>query len=184
MVKPTVQVEADEDAVGRALCAIIERESAAAIAARGAFAFGISGGSMLKMLSNLAGESSVDWARSTMAFVSHRCVPLDSDGATYHKARPKFLDAWAARGLSVLLPSGSADSEREAAAYEAALAAAVPRDPRSGLPAFDLLLIGVGLDGPARAAAPAPAPAQASSCSAGSPWPCAPHARAPLAPRR
>ena len=26
--------------------------------------------------------------RCTMGFVSHRCVPLDSDGATYHKARP------------------------------------------------------------------------------------------------
>ena len=38
--------------------------------------------------SNLGGESVVASDKCTMAFVSHRCVPLDDDGATYHKVRP------------------------------------------------------------------------------------------------
>ncbi|KAJ1479238.1 glucosamine-6-phosphate isomerases/6-phosphogluconolactonase-domain-containing protein [Baffinella frigidus] len=145
MSAPTVRVEEDEESVGRALCAILEAECASALASRGSFSFAISGGSMLKMLSNLGGESVVASDKCTMAFVSHRCVPLDDDGATYHKARPKFLDAWMQQGLKVVVPSGSDDAEKEAAGYEAALLA-LPQD-ANGRPAFDLLLIGIGLDG-------------------------------------
>ena len=47
---PKVRVEKDEESVGRALCAILEQECAAALASRGSFSFAISGGSMLKML--------------------------------------------------------------------------------------------------------------------------------------
>ena len=105
---------------------------------------------MLKMLSHLEGKSSVDWSRCTMGFVSHRCVALDDDAATYHKARPLFLDSWMNQGLKVVTVSGTADAEREAKAYEAALravpAAILPFND-FGLPVFDLLLIGVGTDG-------------------------------------
>ena len=56
---------------------------------------------MLKMLSHLSGTSTIDWSKSVMGFVSHRCVPLDDDGATYHKALPVFLQSWKDQGLKV-----------------------------------------------------------------------------------
>ena len=60
---------------------------------------------MLKMLSNLAVnpamESLVPWDSCTMAFVSHRAVPLDDEGATFHKAKPLFLQSWIDAGLKV-----------------------------------------------------------------------------------
>ena len=90
-----------------------------AVAARGAFSFAISGGSMLKMLSNLrADDRRVDWSKCTMGFVSHRCLPLDADGATTAKAKPAFLDAWTDAGLTVLNRGGTTDAEAEASAYD------------------------------------------------------------------
>ena len=153
-----VRVETDEAAVGIALCDIVEAAYAEYAASPRAeerrFTFLISGGSMLKMLTHLKEGSSVDWSRCTMGFVSHRCVPLDSDGSTYHKAGPLFLDAWVAQGLRVLAPTGSADAEREAELYEAALRDAAPQAvTRSDgaapkpLPCLDLVLVGMGLDG-------------------------------------
>jgi len=143
---PTVQVEADPEAVSQALCKILEGEASQSIRATGRFTFAISGGSMLSFLKQLDGATTVDWSKCTMGFVSHRCVPLDSDGATYHKARPAFLDSWVAQGLTVLCPTGTTDADKEAEAYEASLRASVASDVR-GLPSFDLCLIGVGLDG-------------------------------------
>lgn len=145
-LQPTVRIEADEEAVGRALCSIVCSEYDKAVAESGKFSFAISGGSMLKMLAYLADEDRVDWSKCTMAFVSHRCVPLDADGATYAKARPKFLDGWMARGLRVIAPTGSTDADAEADAYEAALRDGVASS-GDGYPRFDLVLIGVGLDG-------------------------------------
>lgn len=141
-----VQVEQDEASVGRALCDILKLEAAIGVAAKDKFTFAISGGSMLGMLSHLADDDSIDWSKCVMGFVSHRCVPNDDDGATFHKARPKFLQSWMDRGLTVLTLGGSTDAEAEAAAYEAALGEHVASD-SEGYPAFDVCLIGVGLDG-------------------------------------
>ena len=85
-----------------------------------------------------------------MGFVSHRCVALNDDAATYHKARPLFLDSWMEQGLKVITLTGTKDAELEARSYEAALRA-VPDSVlpfnKQDLPVFDLLLIGVGTDG-------------------------------------
>jgi len=149
-VRMGLRIEQDEKSVGTALCSILETEYKKTASAKGNFAFSISGGSMLKMLKNLDGKSGIDWSKCTMGFVSHRCVPLDDDAATYHKARPLFLQSWMDQGLKVITVTGTTDAEKEANAYEAALKA-VPESvlPRNaeGFPVFDLLLIGVGTDG-------------------------------------
>lgn len=146
----SLKIEKDEKSVGIALCSILEQEYQKSIATKQSFSFSISGGSMLKMLSHLDGKSTIDWSRCTMGFVSHRCVPLDDDAATYHKARPVFLNSWMEQGLKVVTPTGTKDAEHEARAYEAALKAVpdsiLPFNDQ-GLPVFDLLLIGVGTDG-------------------------------------
>ena len=146
----TLRIEKDEVSVGTALCQILEEEYHKTISEKGTFVFGISGGSMLKMLSHLKGHSKIDWSLCTMAFVSHRCVALDDDAATYYKARPLFLQTWMDQGLHVLTTTGTMDAEREADAYESLLAALPTRVlPHSveGYPIFDLLMIGVGTDG-------------------------------------
>jgi 6-phosphogluconolactonase len=149
---PAVIVAKDEGSVGVTLCAILQAQALQAIEEKGSFYFAISGGSMLSMLSYLAVNPAVqtqvvDWSRCTMGFVSHRAVPLDDDGATFHKARPVFLQSWMDQGLKVITPTGSPDAQKEADAYEAALKAAGLPFNDAGLAVFDLLLIGVGTDG-------------------------------------
>lgn len=148
--KPQLIIEKDENSVGLTLCNILEYEYKESIASKGSFCFGISGGSMLKMLSNLNGKGNIDWSKCVMTFVSHRCVPLDDDGATYHKAKPLFLQSWIDQGLQVITLTGTTDSEFESNKYEDALKL-LPSNILSfnsrGYPIFDLLLIGIGIDG-------------------------------------
>ena len=146
-----LQIEKDEKAVGAALCRILETEYKATLATgKERFCFGISGGSMLKMLANLQQSPEMDMSKCTMVFISHRCVALDDESSTYHKARPLFLDAWMQQGLNVIAPLGSSDAEACAAHQEAEMQmlsrSVLPLDPW-GFPIFDLLLIGVGIDG-------------------------------------
>ena len=115
-----VKIFADADAVAEELRSRVDAAAAKAIAARGHFALGVPGGSVLNMLSG----TKPDWASKTMiAWVNHKCVPMDDiQLATNAKARAKFLDAgW--QGCEVVELTGSADSEAEAKAYDAALRA-------------------------------------------------------------
>ena len=141
-----MKVEPDEESVGRELCEMLKLEAMIGVAASGKFTFAISGGSMLKMLSDLADDDSIEWSKCTMAFVSHRCLPLDDEGSTYGKALPKFLQSWINRGLTVIAPGGTTEAEAEAEAYEAALSSNVASD-ADGYPSFDMAMIGVGMDG-------------------------------------
>lgn len=148
---PYYLIEENEEHAGRLLCDILVNNYKIAYAAGRRFTFAISGGSMLEMLSHLENwrlydENSIDWSKCTMAFATHRCVPLDDEDSTYCKARPKFLDRWMELGLKVITPMGSTDAEKEATAYEAALKDAVPFD-AEGYPVFDLTLLEMGADG-------------------------------------
>jgi len=128
---------------------VLEQLNAAAEAAikeRGHFALAIPGGSVLKMLQG----SAPPWAsQTTLAYVNHKCVPMDDAAlATHAKATALFLSGW--RGVSPILLSGTADAPAEAAAYQEKLEALpdykLPRN-EAGLPVFDLSIIGVGDDG-------------------------------------
>ena len=67
------------------------------------------------------------------------------------QAKRLFLDEWEKEGLKVLTLSGSTDAMAEADKYANSLRVlpenVLPRDKQTGFPMFDLMLIGVGLDG-------------------------------------
>ena len=141
-----VVVQADADAVGAALMARVEAAAAKAIAERGQFALAIPGGSVLNMLAG----SKPEWAsKCTLAYVNHKCVAMDDASlATHAKATAKFLKDW--DGVNAIIMDGTGDAVAEAKAYEAKMqacsSAVLPRD-ASGMPVFDMMLIGVGDDG-------------------------------------
>jgi len=150
-----VQVEKDVDAVGVALCGYVEAAAKKAIAERGHFALAIPGGSILKMLS-VMDHSKIDWSKTVMAYVNHRAVPNDDETATHKKAGSLFLNEWESKGCKVVTLSGTKDASVEASKYQEELRSlSVDVLPRvngpgggvNGLPSFDLMLIGVGLDG-------------------------------------
>ena len=47
-----------------------------------------------KSYNNIDINSNIDWSKSIMGFVSHRCVPLDDNDSSYYKSKPAFLDSW------------------------------------------------------------------------------------------
>ena len=143
----SVMVLSDANTVGAEVMARVEDAATKAIAEKGHFALAIPGGSILKMLAG----SKPSWAnKCTLAYVNHKAVATDdAELATHMKARKLFLDdGWA--GVNAIVMDGTADAKAEAASYEAQLKAIPEAElPRtaSGLPAFDMMLIGVGDDG-------------------------------------
>ncbi|KAL3808147.1 hypothetical protein ACHAXA_000431 [Cyclostephanos tholiformis] len=143
-----VHVLPTENDVASAIHEIVERAATESISARGRFALAIPGGSVLKVLADL--EPSSDWPRyTTLAFVNHKCVPVDdASSAIEAQARTKFVNRWnVGRVISL---DGTSDGAHESSGYEAKLRALseveLPRDV-DGFPIFDLALIGVGDDG-------------------------------------
>jgi 6-phosphogluconolactonase len=130
----------DADAVGMRVKQIVEQAAEAAIADKGHFWLAIPGGSILKMLVGSKG----DWtSKTSIAYVNHKCVPMDDgDLATHAKAMKLFMSEW--EGCNPIVLDGTDDGDAEAMSYEAKLKN-VPLD--GGVPQFDLTLIGVGDDG-------------------------------------
>mmetsp|Transcript_7870 Transcript_7870/g.11926 ORF Transcript_7870/g.11926 Transcript_7870/m.11926 type:complete len:276 (+) Transcript_7870:65-892(+) len=140
-----VQIFKDVQEVGEALCEIVESSYEESVEKYGHFSFAIPGGSILKMLSSLKGESRIDWSKCTMGWVNHRAVPLDDPTSTQFKAQDLFLRSWEEQGLEILALSGTTDAPLEAARYSDILREKVTF--ANGFPCFDLSLIGMGLDG-------------------------------------
>ena len=146
---------------GQAIRDIVTDAAKKAIEERGYFALAIPGGSILKMLSGDI-PNKEEWTTKTIiAYVNHKCVPMnDIELATHAKAKQLFLDSWGVEdydddeiddGLNVLVLDGTNDGIQEATSYETKLKLLstdkLPIDTTTGLPIFDLALIGVGDDG-------------------------------------
>lgn len=125
----------------------MSKEAERAIAERGHFVLAIPGGSILKMLAGDIANKEKWTSKTTIVYVNHKCVDLDDHKLSTHaKARRIFLDEW--KGANVVVMSGSTNGEMEAKHYEDQLKALdediLPIDVDTGLPVFDLSLIGVG----------------------------------------
>ena len=94
-------------------------------------------------------------SKTTIAYVNHKCVPMDDiELATHAKAKALFLDSWGegnGNNMNVIVMDGTDQGIAEAKSYDTKLKAldsdVLPRCPDTGLPIFDLALIGVGDDG-------------------------------------
>jgi len=146
------------DDVPKRVAELVAQAAREAIEEKGAFSIAIAGGSLVKMLGAMADASDVQWENWHVAWVDERCVPHSDKESNYGGA----LEAWLSKVPipkdqiyaidQSLCPGGGgmAVASKAADDYETRLKAvsekAMPRH-ASGLPAFDLLLLGFGPDG-------------------------------------
>jgi 6-phosphogluconolactonase len=148
---PQVMVVDDARALAEAAARAIAEAAAAAVAARGHFSLVLAGGSTPRdTYTRLAAPpfaDSMPWDRTWAFFGDERCVPPDHAESNYRMAAESLLSKVGIAADRVYRLRGEAEDPEAAAAEYARTLATVFETRRGGLPRFDLVLLGVGLDG-------------------------------------
>jgi 6-phosphogluconolactonase len=119
-----------------------------AIEARGAASIALSGGNTPRAAyATLAKDTSVDWAKVEVLWVDERAAAPTDDRSNYLHAKETLLDAAHIPAARIhRMPTDEADLEKAARDYERVVRTCVRTDDH-GVPAFDVMVLGVGDDG-------------------------------------
>lgn len=114
-----------------------------ALAARGAFAIALSGGSVATALFPSLASAGLDWSRTEIFWADERAVPPHDPESNYGLARTLLLEPAAVPSERIhRMEADAPDLERAAAAYAETLVRVLGTPTR-----LDLALLGVGPDG-------------------------------------
>src|SRR5438128_10000791 len=148
----TVKVFDDGGALATAAAQTIASIAGEAVSARGRFTVALSGGATpretyMRLAQPPYGEG-LPWNRTFVFFSDERCVPRDHPESNYRMAQETLLGKVAIPANQVFPIScdDGADSDAAAADYARALSQVFGLR-RGELPRFDLILLGVGIDG-------------------------------------
>ena len=152
---PRLDVVPSAEAVAAAGAEHVIAAADAAIAARGRFTLGLSGGSTPKRLyERLASPelaARIAWSHVDAFWGDERCVPPDDPASNYRLAREALLDRVPIPAAQIHRIRGEDEPVAAAAAYEAELrrALATPAGPPRTDPGacLDVLLLGMGDNG-------------------------------------
>jgi len=144
---PEIQILEDIEAMSLAAALRFAGASAESIASKGTFSVALSGGSTPRALYRLLGSDryirSIDWQHVHLFWADERCVAPDHEQSNFKLARDAFLSKVPLPAGNVHRIRGEESPDAAAEAYDARLREFF----RKGLPAFDLILLGVGEDG-------------------------------------
>ncbi|WP_424214362.1 6-phosphogluconolactonase [Streptomyces sp. BI20] len=155
MSTPQVVVHRDTDLMAQATAARLITKIVDAQAARGSASVVLTGGrngnALLKALGTAPARDAVDWTRLDLWWGDERFVPAADPERNHTQAREALLDAVPLDPARVhVMPASDGpqgdDADAGAAAYAAELARAAAPEDRGGVPAFDVLMLGVGPD--------------------------------------
>ena len=148
---PQVKVVDDAAALADAAAQAIVEAAVESVAARGRFSIVLAGGATPRAtymrLAAPPFAERLPWDRTWVFFGDERCVPPDHAESNYRMAYETLLSKVPIPGERVFRLRGEAeDPEAAATEYTRTLAEAFETR-RGGLPRFDLVLLGMGLDG-------------------------------------
>jgi 6-phosphogluconolactonase len=130
-MRPEVVVDEDPAALA------VDRLASAAVAGANV---ALTGGSTPRTTYERLAERGLDWSGVGLWFTDERCVPPDHEQSNYGMVRKALLDR--IEGATIHRMEGERGHEEGAAAYEQQLRESFG----AGVPAFDLILLGVGPD--------------------------------------
>jgi 6-phosphogluconolactonase len=150
-----VHVFADAGLLMLATAEIFVERAAAAATSTGRFAVALAGGStpnaLYQLLATDAFARRIDWPRVEFYWGDERCVPPEDAASNYRSAREHLLDRVPVAKGNLHRIEGERDPAEAAASYEHQLRArfASPSGPPRPAPGsrFDLVLLGLGVDG-------------------------------------
>lgn len=90
-------------------------------------------------------SSAVDWNMIKLFWVDERCVPPDHPESNYGMTKKILLDNISMRAENIFRIKGEDDPEQEALRYSDVINQQIRR--KNNLPAFDIILLGMGDDG-------------------------------------
>jgi 6-phosphogluconolactonase len=141
----------DAPALAEAAAGAIVDAAVSSIAARDRFTVALAGGATPReTYTRLASPPFADalpWDRTVVFFGDERCVPPDHAESNYRMANESLLSKVGLPAERVYRMRGEADDPEAAAGEYARTLAAVFGTRRGELPRFDLVLLGLGLDG-------------------------------------
>ncbi|KAH8343177.1 hypothetical protein KR059_006243 [Drosophila kikkawai] len=147
--RPLKVIRADSEAqLVNGLADLLQHCSQGALARQDRFSVGLSGGSLVQLLTKALKQRAGDLntAKWTFFFCDERYVPQDDSDSTYGAYKTEWLTQLPGIRDSQFVTANTAKSLDECAAdYEAKVKDRVNCD--CGLPQFDLLLLGMGPDG-------------------------------------
>ncbi|MFA5124161.1 6-phosphogluconolactonase [Zavarzinia sp.] len=148
----SIEILPNADALALRAADLFALAAQEAAAARGRFAAALSGGetprAFYKMLARQQFSQKIPWRRVQVYWGDERCVPPDDPASNHGMAREALLKHVPLADAAVHRVHGEEAPDAAALAYDNALRAlAALERPRSELPVFDLVLLGVGGDG-------------------------------------
>ncbi len=146
-----LKICADAEELAAKSAIAIARTAAECIRARGAFTLVLSGGATPKrtyeLLARGEGEYSIDWSRVFLFFGDERFVPHDDPRSNYRLVHDALLSVAPIPSEQVLAVDTSLATPAISAADYTARISKFFAQPRGAIPAFDLILLGLGDDG-------------------------------------
>jgi 6-phosphogluconolactonase len=148
---PSIVVIDDAAALADQAAQAIVDAARAAVHARGRFTVALAGGATPRTTYlRLAAPPHADampWDRTWVFFGDERCIPPDHPESNYGMANETLLGKAPLPPAQVFRMRGEADDPEAAATEYARTLAEVFATRRGALPRFDLILLGMGLDG-------------------------------------
>lgn len=146
-----VRIFDDDAALADAAAQVIVGAAHESIAARGRFMIALAGGatprSTYMRLAQPPHAETMPWSRTYAFFGDERCVPPEHPESNYHTAHETLLAKVPIPPDQVFPIDGSAEDPEAAATNYGRRLAQVFGTRRGELPRFDLVLLGMGLDG-------------------------------------
>jgi 6-phosphogluconolactonase len=146
-----IVVLADLDQASRETAERLVKIARDAIAGRGRFTLALSGGStpatLFSLLASEAYRDRIEWGKTIVMWSDERCVPPDHPDSNYGMARDLLLSKVSVPAGNVHRIRGEISPAQAALEYEHAVRREIRTPAETGIPVFDLILLGMGPDG-------------------------------------